>query len=71
VGKAAGRERVRRRAHRISATTFDSKNGGHGAETAFAHPTDCLPKSISECTSQSDEVFGLPLEETTALFHLA
>ena len=28
MGKAAGRERVRRRAHRISAKTFDSKNGG-------------------------------------------
>jgi hypothetical protein len=38
-----------------SAKTFDSKNGGHGAKSAFAHPTDCLPKSISECTSYSDE----------------
>ena len=41
MGKAAGRERVRRRAHRVSATTFDSKNGGHGAKSAFAHPRDC------------------------------
>jgi hypothetical protein len=23
-----------------SAKTFDSKNGGHGAKSAFAHPTD-------------------------------
>jgi hypothetical protein len=28
VGKAAGRERVRRRAHQSSAKKFDSKNGG-------------------------------------------
>jgi hypothetical protein len=31
--------RARWRAHH-SATTFDSENGGHGAKSAFAHPTD-------------------------------
>ncbi|MEA2891123.1 MAG: antitoxin HigA [Bradyrhizobium sp.] len=27
-----------------NANTFDSKNGGHGAKSAFAHPTACFAK---------------------------
>jgi hypothetical protein len=43
AAQPAGRERVRRRAHRISAKTFDSKNGWHGAKSAFAlYPSLCL-----------------------------
>ncbi|HEV7599867.1 MAG TPA: hypothetical protein VGO49_06350 [Bradyrhizobium sp.] len=48
MGKAAGRERDRRRAHQSSVKAFDSKNGGHGAKSAFAHPTDLTKRSASE-----------------------
>src|ERR1700710_1493676 len=32
----------------FSAKTFDSKNGGHGAKSAFAHPTDYSGKTLHE-----------------------
>jgi DNA-binding winged helix-turn-helix (wHTH) protein len=44
VGKAAGRERVRRRATN-GAKTFDSNNGGRRRRCAFAHPRDCATPS--------------------------
>jgi hypothetical protein len=40
VGKAAGRERLRRGAHQSARRRSIQKNGEHGAKSAFAHPTD-------------------------------
>jgi hypothetical protein len=52
VGKAAGRERVRRRAYRIVAKTIDSKNDGRGAKSAFAHPTGCNGDPVRSLLAQ-------------------
>jgi AraC-like DNA-binding protein len=43
VGKAAGRERGRRRAHQSAQRRSIQENGGHAAKSAFAHPTVFKP----------------------------
>jgi hypothetical protein len=57
VGKAAGRERVRQRAHHSPCRHFDSKNGGHGADAP-------LPTLRTTPGSGLSIVVSIPKERT-------